>query len=169
MIDMEKSFSHNLCELVYKAMHTFLNNQSVNFTPAEINGLIIYRNTLKKLIEKHPPHILHEKLYEFASQTRIKAKKLQKLKRIISESYISAQQLIILLDELITRYKTGKRGYNHNYEQCNFVSMQQESCTCCIEQHMMHNTDLLCSEEQFNYIADRLHAYSHAFAVCPYS
>ena len=172
MIDMEKSFMHNLCSTACKALHVFLNDQSLTFTRAQINGLVIYRDTLKKLIKEHPPHTLHKKLDDFVSQAGIKpashnkvAERIQQYKHTISESYTSAQQLVALLDKLINRYKPGKRRYNYNYEQFNIAAMQQEPCSCPIDQLMMHNTDLLCSEEQLDYIVDRLHAYSHAFST----
>lgn len=172
MIDMEKSFTRNLCDIACNAIHKFLKNQLCKFTHTQIKGLVIYRNTLKKLIKEHPPHALHKKLDDFVSQAGIKpgshnkvAATIQKYKKTISESYTSAQQLVTLLDTLINQYKIGKRGYNYDYEQFNIAVMQQELCSCCIDQCMMYNTDLLCWEEQLDYTVDRLHAYSHAFST----
>lgn len=173
MIDMEQSFKNNLCKLACTAIHMFLNNQSFNFTATHINGLIIYRDTLKNLIKNHPPHTLHKKLDEFLFQAGIKPgyslfnneviAEIQQYKDTISKSYTSAQQLVTLLDKLINRYKINKRVYNYNYEQFNIVSTQEESCTCPIDQHIIHNIDWLCSKEQRNYIVDRLRAYENAF------
>ncbi len=121
MIDMEKAYKKNLSDLACKFIQKLLNNQLFNFTEAEIKGLIIYRNTLNKLLKNHSPHILHKKLDEFVFQAGIKPGSslfnnqmiqiIKKYKNNISESYASYQQLIVLLDKFFDRYKINRRTY----------------------------------------------------------
>ncbi len=173
MIDMETSFTYNLCEPNCKMMHMFLNQQSFNLTRAEINGLIIYRDTLEKLITKYPPHSLHKKLDEFVFQAGIKpgspflnkkvAKMIQKHKNTISESYKSAQKLVLLLDKLITFHRTkigDQHLTHHTYEKCNF-SDAEKSHDYPMRPNVMN---LDCSKEKAEYIIDRIQAYQGAFS-----
>ncbi len=165
MIDMEKAYySTNMSALACKFIQELLNSQ-FNFTAAEIKGLIMYRNTLKKLIKNHTPHMLHKKLDQFVLQAGINPNKMiQKIKEYknnISASYASTQQLIVLLDKLINCHDMSKYIYN-DYEQ-----RQQKLCAYPIDQYMIYNTDLHCFKKQFYYmyIADRIYAYKSAFSA----
>ncbi len=176
MIDMEKAYKENLSDLACKFIQKLLNNQLFNFTEAEIKGLIIYRNTLKKLSKNHPPDELHKKLDKFIFQAGIKPGSslfnnkmiqiIKEYKKKISESYASTQQLIMLLDKLIDRYDTSKYIFN-DYEQPNTYLEQQKLCACPIDQYMKYNADLHSFKNQFYYmyITDRIHAYENAFST----
>ncbi len=167
MIDMEGAYRRNLSDLACQFIQKLLNNQLFNFTEAEIKGLIIYRNTLKKLSKNHPPHILHKRLDEFIFQAGIKpgsslfnnqmTQIIKKYKNNIAESYASTQQLIVLLDKLLNRYDMSKYIYN-DYEQ-----LQQKLYACPLDQYMKYDTDY--ADLHCLYITDRIHAYENAFST----
>ncbi len=113
-IDLESSFGKDLCALACEFFSTILHNKRGKFTSQEVNGLSIYCNTLKKLIKNHPPHMLHEKLDQFAWQAGIKPgsflfndtveREIERYKKNISQCYVHAQRLVVLLDELIASH-----------------------------------------------------------------
>ncbi len=117
-IDLEISFKKNLVQLACKFIASLLNDKRFELTRQELHGLISYRDTLKKLIKRHPPHQLHLKLDELVAQAGIIPgsslynKKVGKIiesnKQIISENYQSSQELVALLDKLIAYQKKNK-------------------------------------------------------------
>ncbi len=171
-IDLESSFQTNLCKLACNCIRTMLKDQT-KLTSRELNGLIIYRDTLKKLVKHHPPGELYKKMDEFALQAGIKpgsllfndetAKKIFFYKETIPESYKSAQELVLLLGELIAFHRT-KIGdqylTHHTYEKCNFSDAEQSH-----DYPMRPNVmNLDCSKEKAEYIIDRIQAYQGAFS-----
>ena len=171
-IDLESSFQTNLCKLACNCIRTMLKDQT-KLTSQELNGLIIYCDTLKKLIKNHPPDELHKKMDEFALQAGIKpgsslfndevAATILFYKKTISGSYKSAQELVLLLDKLIVfhRTKIGDQSLtDHTYEKFN-LSDAEKSHDYPMRQNIMN---LDCSQEKAEYIIDRIQAYQGAFS-----
>ncbi len=171
-IDLESSFDKNLCKPAYNCIHTLLKDK-VKLTSQELNGLIIYRDTLKKLIKHHPPDELYKKMDEFMLQAGIKpgsllfddevVAKLLFYKKTISENYKSAQELVLLLDELIAfhRTKIGDQSLIHPKQEKFNLSDAEKSHDYPMRPNVMN---LDCSKEKAEYIIDRMQAYQGAFS-----
>ncbi len=111
LIDFGNSFKRIISSSSCTFINEMLGDKSLNLVPEEINGLIIYRDTLKKLIESHPPKQLHTLFDIFTKQAGIipgsvfyndeVAERIQWYKNNIIENYQGAQELVKLLDKLI--------------------------------------------------------------------
>ncbi len=173
LIDFGDLFSKRiLSSLASNCINTMLENRELKLTMQELNGLIMYRDTLIKLVKKYPPHTLHEKIDHLVIQAGIKpsivlskgvTRRIQLYKNNIAQNYEDTKELIIVLDKLIDRYKNKKIAYN-NSQRFDFISMKQEVCifNAC-QNEILWDVDLDCSDDQLDYIADRFRAYNHVF------
>ncbi len=110
-IDFGRSFDKNLCKLACNFINSLLKDESCKPSSEELHGLILYRDTLKGLVKRHPPPELHKKLDQFLLQAGIKPKsslfndmvasRIDFYKIQIIQNYASAQELVVLLDEFI--------------------------------------------------------------------
>ena len=71
ILDLESSFDKDLTIFACKLIKAMI-KQRVQINQQEIKGLIIYRDTLKKLIKCFLPDKLHRKLDLFVYQTGLK-------------------------------------------------------------------------------------------------
>ncbi len=111
--DFGSTFVKNLAEIARQFVESLLQDESLKLKPQELCGLILYRDTLKKLNEKHSPSELHLKLDEFLLQAGIipgsslyndeVAGMIQSYKEAIFNSSISSQKLVRLLSRFIKR------------------------------------------------------------------
>jgi hypothetical protein len=110
-IDMDDTFNKDLCKLAYKKLKYMINKEHVVFSKEEINALSRMRNTLIFLIRKHTSDELIQKLRFFAKQAGFSVggklynvrveRKLLYYESMIIRTYVSAYQLIDLLDTII--------------------------------------------------------------------
>ncbi len=108
-IDMEQSFRRDLSQRLYQFFVGVFNNLSVQFNSSELKALILYRNTLKKLLRKNKPEFLKELLDEIIVKSKIDvssevlSNQIKKYKENIDKMYISANKLAKILDEVIEK------------------------------------------------------------------
>ena len=162
-IDLESSFKKNLCKLACNRIDTLLQDKTFKLTSQELCGLILYRDTLKKLNERHSPEELHMKLDEFLLQAGIipssslfndkVADMIQFYKKNIFENYKHSQELVLLLDRLITYHQDDKDLSELNYGYSNFLHKEQERSDIGVYYSGASLDD---------YISDRLQAYKCA-------
>lgn len=112
-IDMDDTFNKDLCELACRNFDKMIKNKTAQFTKEEIKALIIMRNTLKLLVQKHTPRDLIVKMYTFGHRAgfvkgsplyneRIQ-RRFAAYERNIQKTYESARHLIVILDKIIRR------------------------------------------------------------------
>jgi len=108
--DFESSFIKNLsfcaCSLIKK-----LSREPIAFGSQEWDGLVVYHETLKKLVTIYPPDKLCNMFALLVEQAGIKSgsvlytdavtQRLEWYKDTIHQNYASAKELVILLDELM--------------------------------------------------------------------
>ncbi len=90
-----------------------------------LRGLIMYRDTLKKMINKHPQGQLYQMLDMFAGQAGFKqgsvlyndavAERIEWHKQIIDQNYNDARDLVVLLDQLIMNFQD-----NNNQDELHY-------------------------------------------------
>ena len=108
-IDMEKSFRQNLSQRLYQFFVSVLDDLSVQLNNLELEALIVYRNTLKKLLQKNRPAFLKKLLDEISIKSKIDlsseaiSNQIRKYKNNIDKMYISANKLVKILDEVIEK------------------------------------------------------------------
>ncbi len=159
-IDLESLWKTNIAELACKLINTLLNDTLFKPTPEELSGLILYRDTLKKMNERHPPDVLHMKLDEFLVQAGIVpgapffddevVQVIQYYKKSISESYASCLKLVESLDKLIAYHQSNKNLGKLKYSQLHK------------EQERSDSGAHYSGTQLDDYIADRLQAYKCA-------
>ncbi len=157
-IDLESLWKTNIAALACKLINTLLNDTLFKPTPEELSGLIVYRDTLKKMNERHPSDVLHMKLDEFLVQAGIVpgspffddevAQVIQYYKKSISESYASCLKLVESLDKLIA-YHQG----NKNLGKLKYGQLHKERSDIGVHYSGTQLDD---------YVADRLQAYKYA-------
>ena len=123
-IDLKRAFLQNLSRLAYENIKKMYAAKS--FTSRQIDALKIYRDTLKKLIVKNPPGDICRNLDVLVKTTKLKKKicffgdeylyllnnkfvpltgnSVKECKVMIFQNYNSAQNLVILLDEVIKKH-----------------------------------------------------------------
>ncbi len=175
LIDFENSFNRSTCKLSCNFVNTVLEDKIVQFSPQELNGLSIFRDTLKKLVKRHALEELHDLFDLFIAQAGIVpgsalcnnkvVKRIQLYKNAISENYANAKELIGLLDILIARHKVAPKRDFYRYKPFYAFPLEHEPCGCSQCQNMALPTgDLGCSRDQLDSIIDRMQAYNHAFS-----
>ncbi|MCX5925405.1 MAG: hypothetical protein NT124_03910 [Candidatus Dependentiae bacterium] len=113
-IDLESSFDQNLAYYACKLIRGMLDNEQEIITQQELEGLRIYRKTLKRLLKRHSPESMYRKLLEFSMQgglisrsaRRIVLDKLSFYQEQIHKNYASCKKLIVLLDKLFLKHST---------------------------------------------------------------
>ncbi len=172
-IDLESSFRKPLASLACSLIDSMIKDQRLTLTAQELNGLVIYRNTLKKLIQKNPPNQLQQMLDIFvmwsgigdtiSSDNHIE-QEIQLYKKIIFKNYASAQELVELLNKLIEQQSVSKNAptYEYDFRLLWFVQ-ERDACSCLVCQSMnIYNIKLDCSKSELDYIADRIFMYKKA-------
>ena len=110
-IDLDLSFKANLAELACQKIEEFLRSRPT-FTLNEMRALEKYRDTLKILLAKNPPELLHKLLDMLSVQAGFNphldpnskvARTILECKKWISDNYIHVQILVELLDKLMNR------------------------------------------------------------------
>jgi len=114
-IDLESSFNKNLAVYACGLIRSMIDSPEI-VSPQELRGLLVYRNTLKKLLSKHSPQYLYGRLVFFASHAgggrssqsfkALMDSQLKKHERAIRDNYYFCQKLIILLDKLFKKYRS---------------------------------------------------------------
>jgi len=124
-IDLKKAFLKNLGHSAYKNIKKM--DAEKKFTSRQIAALRIYRDTLKELIAKNPPSDTCKKLdaliktaqlkrqmcffgdkYVYSLQNKhvlLTSNSVKECKVMIFQNYDSAKKLVMLLDEIIKKYK----------------------------------------------------------------
>ena len=108
-IDMEKSFRKDLSQKLYQFFVGILGDLSVQLNNSELKALIVYRNTLKKLLQKNRPVFLKKLLDEIIIKSKIDlsseviSNQIKKYKENIDKMYISANKLVKILDRVIKK------------------------------------------------------------------
>ncbi|MCX5925406.1 MAG: hypothetical protein NT124_03915 [Candidatus Dependentiae bacterium] len=115
-IDLESSFDKNLARYACSLIRAMLDNQDEIITEQELEGLYVYHKTLKRLLKRHSPESIYEKLHEFSLQgglvsrsaRKIILSKLDMYQGYITENYASCEKLVILLDKLMLKHRAKK-------------------------------------------------------------
>ena len=113
-IDLEGTFGVNYNTFICTLIITMLKKPKLSFTKQEIKGLILFRDTLKSLVDFFPPEIVHQLLDGLISESKIMenypgpqksfSEKINAYKKNISAIITEAQNLLVLLDKLISQY-----------------------------------------------------------------
>jgi hypothetical protein len=112
-IDMENIYRRNVAEMACEKLYEMINIKKKKFTPQEIEALKVVKHTLEFLYKKYPPYktIAHFDKYLFFAgyvqdgsilYTKL-AKKVERHKNMIQQSYQSTRELILILNEIIKR------------------------------------------------------------------
>jgi len=109
-IDLETSFCTNIAQYAYRFFKQMVENDDRDLSLDEINGLIIYQATLKKLIKMYPPKIIYLKIAEARRQAGIASDREscyyeEKKQGRIQDNYNSCSQLVAVLDILLKNYR----------------------------------------------------------------
>ncbi len=112
MIDMERALSVNLCYAACYHMEIISKEKTIAFSPAEINALTSFCQTLHALVEKYPPQEQNNLFDYYLSQSELEREnqldteainhKIEWYKALIADTYTSAKKLITLINTLIT-------------------------------------------------------------------
>ncbi len=174
LIDFGCSFGNKLGRFASNYIKTLLKDKSCYFSTQELNGLIVYRNMLQNLITKHCPEELVNMLYTFANQAGVKvgsalyndavAEKIQWHEEKIFQNDRDTKRLVSLLDKLIDRYSGDKNLESITHQKMSFFPIKPKNYTVS-DNKILYDTDLNCSRDQFNYISDRIQAYSYALLM----
>lgn len=112
-IDMGAAFCRDLCKPSQGVIRALLEGDEEPITREEHESLIVYRNTLTSLVKNYCPSMIEAMLDTYAQDSGIfssdyfpaRAHKrlksyIAKCKRTLRQSYIYAQELIALIDQL---------------------------------------------------------------------
>jgi len=109
-IDMDSSFAKDLCRLAHEKLIMMRQDRDNPFSRKELDALVVYRQTIKKLLKKYTVQDLQKKLLYFVEQAgfvpgnsvyrkwNIK-RKLMHYNDMIAKNYASAKTLVAFLDE----------------------------------------------------------------------
>lgn len=111
-IDMDDTFNKDLCRFNYGKLKFIMKNLGRPFTYQELEGLRIYRDTLRKLLREHKPEAVQKKLLYFVKQAGIVPGSvfcqkgniigtIRYYEKMIRSSWKSAYKLISLLDKIV--------------------------------------------------------------------
>jgi hypothetical protein len=110
-IDMDDTFNKDLCEIACKKLTMMIRDSEVIFTQQEISALVQLRQTITYLLRRHKPAQLIKKMYGFAKKSGfIKGskiytpsimKKLNHYALTITQTWVSARKLVVILNQLI--------------------------------------------------------------------
>lgn len=120
-IDMDSAFRHNLCALGCKNFMQMLQDKNLRLSSKEIKALMTYKKYLDFLITRFHPEDILAQYNEFAQQagfvsgsvlyTQRLALELENNRRVIRESYIDVQRLVIIVDKLIRKAQKGLKKH----------------------------------------------------------
>lgn len=110
--DMGDSFSRKLASDAIRDLKA-MRSAGIQFTPWEIEGLKIYRNTLHKLVSNYPTQTILRYLDEGTAKAGFKEAGLpfyqesteKWFKKIAQENIADSLELLKLLDNIITKYR----------------------------------------------------------------
>jgi hypothetical protein len=110
-IDLESSFKKDLAHFGAKFISNLSRSRArkVELSAQELEGLCMYRDTLKRLLSKHTPSSLYHKLLAYVIESGILARegrgavgvRVTGYKTSIEKNYASCRKLILLLDHFI--------------------------------------------------------------------
>ncbi len=109
VIDLEGSFRRDLARCVYEYFYMVLVNKNVVFSKKEINGLVIYRDMLKKLVVSYSPSSLNAKFDKCIKQSQLTQSegsrtKIKFFHETIRSNYNSCVKIVHVLDILLKKY-----------------------------------------------------------------
>jgi len=112
-IDMDSAYKYNLCSLACNNLMDMINSGLLTFKSTEIKALMIYRDTLKRLIAKYKPEdtiALYNHFVEkagFVEGSPLYTRKIQleldRNRAMMRESYADAQRLVKIVNAIIRR------------------------------------------------------------------
>lgn len=110
-IDMDDTFNKDLCEIACRKLTMMIRDPKVIFTKQEINALVQLRQAIMYLLRRHDPVHLIRKMHSFAKKsgfikgskiyTPSIAKKLNHYALTITQTWVSARKLVVILNQLI--------------------------------------------------------------------
>jgi len=115
-IDLESSFNHNVAFYACQCIDSLIKNKTDRFSDKEFQALIVYRKTLKLLIQNNSPEDMYKKMIDFALQGNIISRSLRfsvldtlkTYESSIKENYNSCKKLVVLLDRLIGQLRVNR-------------------------------------------------------------
>ena len=121
-IDMDDTFNKDLCMLACEKLHFMVEQQQVIFTAEEIVALQSMKSALKYLIRKNKLRNVIEQLNAFAQRAgffqgspiynKSIAKKLAEYQMMITQTYVSADKLIELIDKIVAQRSLERNQIN---------------------------------------------------------
>jgi len=112
-IDLESAFKKDLAYFGVKFLINLLQDKEkqAQLSAEEIQGLRIYRDTLKRLLSKHTPNSLYQKFLTYVIQAGIMPRmgrgpvgaRVNEYKGSIEKNYASCKKLILLLDQFMVK------------------------------------------------------------------
>lgn len=108
-IDLESSFNKNLAVDACDFVQSLIDNPEEKISPKRLLVLKKYRTILKKLIKRHTPESMYNKLVDFAFEGGILTRSLRAAtagrlmvhKKAIEKNYASCKKLVSLIDKLV--------------------------------------------------------------------
>lgn len=110
-IDLEHSFKHNLALCACRFIVSLINDKENVLSAKELQALHAYKDILHVLIKLNTPKSLYKKKINLIDKAGIQLsskviKIVKNYKQVIAENYASCQELVVLLDQLFTKYST---------------------------------------------------------------
>ncbi len=110
-IDMERAFrlGKDLSQRLYQFFLGILDGLSVQLNNSELEALILYRNTLRKLLQKNKPVFLRKLLDKIIIKSKIDlsvkeiSNQIRIYKNNIDKTYIYTKKLVKILDKVIKK------------------------------------------------------------------
>ena len=109
-IDFEVAFRKNLAEKVYQSFIEMIEDKNLIFSAEEIEGFVIYRDMLKRLIDKYNPKLLRFCINELIDNAGIDLTKPKdenkkaKYDKMMEANYNSCIKIVNILDVLIKKH-----------------------------------------------------------------
>lgn len=110
-IDLESSFNQNLARYACHLLTTLSADTTETISQQEIRGLMVFRDTLKRLLQLHTPEKICARMMRYAIRAGLIQRtpkrsiggSLSLYERKIYKNYVSCKKLVSLLDAYITQ------------------------------------------------------------------
>lgn len=109
-IDLASAFEYDAGQYACKLIGLMLKDDNCVLPKKELDGLIIYRNTLKRLLGKYSSDTIYEQMVDlaveggFVSRASV-SKHMEGHKTMIKKNYDSCKKLVALLNTFISKHR----------------------------------------------------------------
>jgi len=110
-IDLASAFEYDAGQYACELIGLMLKDDDCILPKRELEGLVIYRNTLKRLLDKYSPDIIYGQMVDLAMQGGFMSRasisrNMERYNMTIKNNYKSCERLVILLNSFIKKHST---------------------------------------------------------------